>query len=132
MDNIISAGIILFNNNLSNVLIVNNYYDIGFPKGGRKKYETIKEAAFREFEEETGLSKNNIILLSDQIFIEYSKKNKPYIGYYVCKVLNSENDFKFCDKEIKYGGWVANYDALQLLKFNKKNLFEQILDIYNI
>ena len=52
-----SAGVVLFSGNKSKVLMVQQYGETwSFPKGHVEDGETLKECAFRELEEETGIN----------------------------------------------------------------------------
>jgi len=97
------------------------YLEWGFPKGRRNGIETDLECAMREFEEETGLTKDFYKIISDEIIEE------KYIGtngleykykYFIAmindniKISNKENNEIGCMDFFKYN------DALEILNDN--------------
>ncbi|HLC58821.1 MAG TPA: NUDIX domain-containing protein [Candidatus Nanoarchaeia archaeon] len=65
MSIMVAAGGIILNN--GKILLIENFYGWGFPKGRLEKYETIKETAVREIKEETGLKEFEIVRILGKI-----------------------------------------------------------------
>ena len=110
------------------------------PKGRRKKYETNRECAIREFEEETNINQkeyklyNNIIpMIEEYVGINGVRyKHVYYIGeiqkhcpLYINK--NNKNQFT----EIKSIGWFTKEEGLQHIRDYDENKKKIILDFFN-
>lgn len=105
----------------------------GFPKGGRENGETGMICAIRELEEETGLKKEDIILLSEDItghgdYFEYSRNGKPTVGLYraIC-----EGEPTLCPQEgdeITQCRWISS-EEINFLDLGHKKLMRT--DILN-
>ncbi len=112
------AGVVIFNQNFTKVLLVSNNYDtengkLGFPKGHIEGKESYEDCAKREVYEETGL---NIDIPQNSKFLTVNNSK-----YYVF-VLDREdyNDFMPIDKrEIKYCSFI-NIDDFDNLDINKE------------
>lgn len=96
------------NNLISKINTIYNHPEWEFPKGRRNENEQNIDCAIREFEEETGIKKNNIILL-DKIL--------PIIENII-----GSNDKKY--KMTYYIGILKNEDIE--IKIDKNNIFHQI------
>jgi ADP-ribose pyrophosphatase YjhB (NUDIX family) len=119
----------------------NNYPEPewGFPKGRRNFQENDITCALREFNEETGYNKNNILIINnilpfDEIFTgtNYkSYKHKYFLGY-----MNnlSEPLDPFQINEIYKIEWVdinKVSDRFRDYNFEKKNIINQIINLLN-
>ena len=106
----------------------------GFPKGRRNYQEKDIICGLREFEEETGYSKNNIVIINnilplDEIFTNSnykSYKHKYYIGLFK-NLKNPEKIFQI--NEISKISWVNIDDAEKYIRdynIEKKNIIIQL------
>jgi len=127
------AGIIVFDKNRT-VLVSTERGHFSFPKGKRNKDETEIDAAWRELEEETGLTKNNVELIyldaekmESYCLDEYSDKGNLSIRYFVGKLVNPIKKFKFDPTELANVQWYTIEDAMNLDKFkqSRKNILQE-------
>jgi 8-oxo-dGTP pyrophosphatase MutT (NUDIX family) len=130
------------------ILKDNNFYDglitkyeepeWEFPKGQRNNDETKIDCAIREFEEETNVSKKNIIILDriDGIEEQYiGTDNKTYIHtYYLSTIKNNKDDLnllgEFQQKEIGDIKWLSLNEALNKTRDYHNSKKEIIYKIY--
>jgi hypothetical protein len=111
----------------------------GFPKGRRNNRENDFDCSMREFEEETGFSRNNLIILKNIGYFEetFTGSNlKSYKHkYYLCKI-NPENSYNknYQKSEIGDMKWF-NYDEcmekIRNYNIEKKNMLIKINTILN-
>jgi 2'-phosphotransferase len=118
------AGIVLFNNTFTEIVLVEtDHGHFSFPKGKREKKESLLETAIRETFEETGIESKQY-LLSDFVLAEFAKPDSKtpsvlyFIGQLQSKLYNDE--FKFDTKELKNVKWISHEDALKIDDFNFK------------
>ena len=104
----------------------------GFPKGHPNKKESDLEAACREFEEETGISKYKVI--SDKSICEsyyITKKNKEYhktVCYFLAEVETTKTNHQ--QSEIQNIGWFTEKQVLKKLEFQEAiEVFKKALRI---
>ena len=130
-----------FNNQLINMNeIINkcknsyNEPEWGFPKGRRNYQEKDIMCGLREFEEETGYSKDNIIIINnilplDEIFTSSNYKSYKH-KYYIGLFKNFKNPEKlFQTNEISKISWVNIDDAKNYIRdynVEKKNIIIQL------
>ena len=130
-----------FNTNLININdIINkcktsyNEPEWGFPKGRRNYQEKDIMCGLREFEEETGYSKDNIIIINnilplDEIFTSSNYKSYKH-KYYIGLFKNFKNPEKlFQTNEISKITWVNINDAKNYIRdynVEKKNIIIQL------
>ena len=100
----------------------------GFPKGHTMGEEKILQSAYRELEEETGLSINDVQLLSDTpVSAEYqidlpAEKGMKKVYYYQAQTLNPE--IKLSEEHTEFA-WVTSAQAYDLLEHdNMKQLIK--------
>ena len=130
---------ILKDNNFYNGLITKyEEPEWEFPKGQRNNDETKIDCAIREFEEETNISKENIIIL-DRIYgvdEEYiGTDNKKYIHtYYLSTIKNNKDDLnllgEFQQKEIGDIKWLSLHEILNKTRDYHNSKKELIYKIY--
>lgn len=79
------AGVIVFDQSFSNVVLVSTHrQNWGFPKGKREKTDlSALHAALRELKEESSLIENDIRILSNETIVENSRKGNPATEYFV-------------------------------------------------
>ncbi|KRX05877.1 NUDIX hydrolase domain protein [Pseudocohnilembus persalinus] len=107
-----------------------------FPKGYPEKNDKSEiESAMREFEEETGI-KRNLIVLEESVkqgelktsylrFGKYQKEAHYYLGY-----IKNEEKFIIQEQEIKNAGWFTSQQVEEKLGFLElKKLFEKVIEI---
>jgi 8-oxo-dGTP pyrophosphatase MutT (NUDIX family) len=94
----------------------------GFPKGRRNFKEKDLECALREFEEETGYSKNNLKIIKnlnpfDEIFTGSNFKSYKH-KYFLAKIdyEDSINESNFQKSEIGNMGWFSYEEAIQKIR----------------
>ena len=94
----------------------------GFPKGRRNYMETDIKCALREFEEETGIGKDNVLLVSnlmpyEESFIGSNYKSYKH-AYYLARLINDiqlDNN-KFQRSEVSKIEWKTCNDALRSIR----------------
>jgi len=111
----------------------------GFPKGRRNNKENDFDCSMREFEEETGFSKNKLIILKNVGFFEetFTGSNlKSYKHkYYLCKI-NSEdshnNNFQTSEiGDMKWFNFKEAMEKIRIYNIEKKNMLIKINTILN-
>lgn len=130
------AGIVIFHDQKT-VLVesVKKGY-LSYPKGKREKGESNLEGAFREVEEETGITESQIELLRDEndepIYIdEKSNKGNPSIRYFVGRLKEYTNKFQFDSEELRGVAWY-DFDKIKDLpnfKDSRKEVFQRVREI---
>lgn len=136
----IKAGGIIFNKNLTKVIMVLNRASYingdckwGLPKGHLVNYEKIHIGAKREIKEETGLQ---LSLRKEHRCIKINS------CYYYIIILDKEYSLNAIDKnEIFMTKWVnikditkfnINYDTRSIFKVNKLNQIQNIINTQNV
>lgn len=113
---------------------INNVWEI--PKGRKNSNESNINCALREFEEETGISKTKLTLITNKAFqFNFIHENVNYTYYYylafisepITPIINMDNKTQICEVgDIK---WLSNYELLfindkqLILIFNKMKKF---------
>jgi len=87
----------------------------GFPKGKRNKDETSLDNAWRELQEETGLTKDHVTLIDDFYIDEKSDKGQLSVRYFVGILTKKLKEFKFDKTELDHVIWV-NIEKAYILK----------------
>lgn len=120
------AGIIVFDGDKT-ILVSTHQGNFSFPKGKRNKNESDIETAWREFEEETGITKEHVELVDDFYLDETSAKGFPSVRYFVGKLVGQVNNFKFDTKELANVGWYSISDVMKIdkIKTARKKILEQ-------
>ncbi len=123
----------------SGIIINNKYYNLktlleesntnwcepewGFPKGRRNYMETDIKCALREFQEETGISKDNIKIINnlvpfEETFIGSNYKSYKH-SYYIASINNLNFDIsnnKYQKSEVSKLEWKTCNDALKSIR----------------
>ena len=123
----------------SGIIIDNKYYNLkslinesttnwiepewGFPKGRRNYMETGIKCALREFQEETGISKDNIKIINnlvpyDETFIGSNYKSYKH-SYYVACIDDKDSDIlnnQFQKSEVSKIEWKTCNEALKSIR----------------
>ncbi len=130
-----SAGGIVFNNK-GQVLLVGNYKpekDVnywGFPKGHPEGKESLKEAALREVEEETGVKAEITRKVDDLKYFFYWEGEKTFktVTFYLMKYLSGE--VKYEESELSGAGWFSPDEVLEKITFKtEKELFNKAMEL---
>ena len=108
----------------------------GFPKGRRNYCEKDLDCALREFEEETGYNRNEIILVENLIPLEEIFTGSNYKiykhRYYLAKLKNDNNVKKetFQESEISKMDWFDKKTSLEYIRpYNKeKKIIVETID----
>lgn len=114
--------------------------DWGFPKGRMNKFkkETAKECALREFEEETGYSKNDIQISRG---MGYSETNEGTDGkiykniYFPAELKNHNQEVPSISKDFRAGeisgiGWFSYEEALHAIRPYHKGKLKVLKDVH--
>lgn len=84
------AGVIVLDPTITKVVLISTHNNVwGFPKGKREKTDaSVVDAALRELKEESGLSPNDIKLISNETIVENSIRGNPATEYFVGVLAN--------------------------------------------
>jgi len=114
-----------------------NLEEWGFPKGRKGKYETDIECAIREFEEETGYSRNDIKIINNIKPIIENVIGTDGISYkhiyYVAELIKNKLPENNNNVEIGKISFMNIYDSLQHIRhyhMSKKEIVEKIFNYY--
>jgi len=118
------SGIIVIDNDKT-VLVSKKNGNYSFPKGKKNKGETSLDTAWRELNEETGLSKENVEIIDDFIIDENSNKGNIAIRYYVGKLIKNPIKLTYDADELQNVEWIQIDKAYKIEKF--KNRRKEIL-----
>ena len=110
----------------------------GFPKGRRDYNEKDMDCALREFEEETGLSKDNVSIVQNIVPIEEiftgsnykSYKHKYYIAY--IDNINSDSPIEYQESEVSKVQWLSFDECLKIIRpynLEKQDIIERVDNI---
>jgi 8-oxo-dGTP pyrophosphatase MutT (NUDIX family) len=116
-----------------------------FPKGRRNLNESDIDCALREFEEETGINKNEVNLIQNLLTFEESfigSNNKPYKHKYFIGTLKNDINYynlnSFQITEVSKLEWKSLDECLQSIRpynYEKKkviSIVDNVLDKYRI
>ena len=137
----------------SGVIIDNKYYNLksliaesnsnwnepewGFPKGRRNYMESDIKCALREFQEETGINKDNIQIINnlipfDETFIGSNYKSYKHT-YYLAKMINFTDFNSFQKSEVSKIEW-KNFDSAlkSIREYNveRKQILKNMQEIF--
>lgn len=115
----------------------------GFPKGRRNSHENDMKCAIREFEEETGISKNKIDIIQNIIPLEevfIGSNFKSYKHKYFIAMIKDKNIKidKFQESEVSSMKWVGLKDIDKYIRgynLEKKNILfkvQKLLEKYSL
>lgn len=90
-----------------------NKLEWGFPKGKRNRRESNYECASREFEEETNIKKDELILVNVEPIIEYYRgsDNRAYGTFYFLCEIKTQRRPKFIKLENRIRSRALSYEA---------------------
>ncbi|XWV26420.1 NUDIX hydrolase [Tupanvirus soda lake] len=125
------AGIIVFKGE-ETVLVSTDRGNLSFPKGKRNKGETDLQTAWRETNEETGLTQEHIKLLEGVYFDEYTRKGNLSVRYFVGVLIKEHKNFTFDPTELACVAWYCVEDACKLekLKEERREILKKAYEIY--
>ncbi|XWV25157.1 NUDIX hydrolase [Tupanvirus deep ocean] len=125
------AGIIVFKGE-ETVLVSTDRGNLSFPKGKRNKGETDIQTAWRETNEETGLTQDQIKLLDGVYFDEYTRKGNLSVRYFVGVLVKEHQKFKFDPTELANVAWysVENACSFEKLKKERREILEKAYEVY--
>lgn len=124
------AGFIVFTKDLKKTLLVKTHKGhYGFPKGKKELGEMKSDCAYRELNEETGLSKDSIEIIEGLTVKEYSDKGNPSVHYFVAYISKFTKDFTFDKEELAEVGWYKCNQVVNMdIKKNRAQLLKTVLD----
>ena len=145
---LLKSGIILDNKYYNLNLLINESNtkwtepEWGFPKGRRNYMETDIKCALREFQEETGIYKDNVQIINnllpfDETFIGSNYKSYKHT-YYIAKIMNMTNFNEFQKSEVSKLEWKTASEAINCIRdynIERKriiNNMKQLFMLYNI
>lgn len=123
------AGFLIFSRNKGRVVLVETHRNhLGFPKGKREKGERDIETALRELNEETGIRKEDIDILQNELE-EFSDKNNRSVKYFIGILKKDYDNFVYDKEELLEVRWYETKDILELekLKKRRKDIFLESL-----
>jgi 8-oxo-dGTP pyrophosphatase MutT (NUDIX family) len=105
----------------------------GFPKGRRNQHESDYSCALREYEEETGYDKNDLIVLSnvlpyEEVFTGSNYKSYKH-KYFIAKSNHRLQKRPFQDNEVSDLKWVTYEEAISMIRpynVERKRLLEMV------
>ena len=118
--------------NKKTVLVESKSGNLSFPKGKIEKFDKSDlDCAYRELEEETGITPNIILKDENITFSEFKKDNIRTVKYYIGYIKETFNDFKYDHNEIKSVNWYDfdQIDSLKNLRLSRKEIFKQVKTI---
>lgn len=121
------AGIIVINGN-ETILVKNRRGNYSFPKGKIERGESIIDAAWRELQEETGLTSENIELVGNgnefKFIDEYSSRGNLSIRYFIGKLIKNVEKFTFDPQELQDVQFfkIEDISKLNNLRENRKTI----------
>ena len=112
------------------ILVSTKNGNYSFPKGKKNKGETSLDTAWRELEEETGLSKENVEIIDDYQIDENSNKGNIAIRYYVGKLIKHPNKLTYDPDELQNVEWIQIDKAYKIEKFKnrRKEILKQVYE----
>lgn len=110
------CGIIVFDEDKT-LLVITNSGNYSFPKGKRNKNETDLETAWRELEEESGLTPENVELIKNYYIDELSIKGFPSVRYFVGYLVKKPELLRFNVKELQSVEWYNISEVYEISKF---------------
>lgn len=121
------------------------FQEFGLPKGRRNLHETFKKCAIREFEEETGYSSDDYIILDELGYIEEEFTGSNDIQYkhiYFLATIHNDSEYpsinplnKYQLNEIKNIGFFTLSECMSLIRnYNteKKNIITKCFNAINM
>jgi 8-oxo-dGTP pyrophosphatase MutT (NUDIX family) len=114
-----SAGLVIFRKEIEEpIFLLLRYHYWGFPKGNIESWETEKEAAIREAEEETGISNLRLIKnFEEKIKYFYRKRGKSIsktVVYFLAETKQKDVRLSF---EHRGYMWLRFKEALSTLSY---------------
>ena len=108
----------------------------GFPKGRRNYMENDITCSIREFEEETGISKNDILLIKnilpyEEIFMGSNFKSYKH-KYYLAYMDHKNDDMNFQTSEVSNMKWMTIDDCIKKIRPYNLERTEIIIKIENM
>lgn len=103
----------------------------GIPGGSMELYETIEETAMRELKEETGITADELelvtVLSGKDFYFEYPNGDKMCTVIVLFKVMNYSGGMNVSDKESKELRFFP-LTNLPVMESRAKNIIDRILD----
>ena len=120
---------------LSKTVIVSTHMsNLGFPKGKRTRFESYMDTAFRELEEETGLTKNEIDIVDGIFFDEVSSRGHAATRYFIAFIKDDKTEFYFDDAELDDVKWMKCNDLFESNRFRerRKIILKEVLTVLSL
>lgn len=116
------------------------------PQGGIESGEEAEDAAFRELEEETGISRDKVSLISstsDWLMYDYPsnlplKHTRNYKGqqqkWFLMSFLGKDEDINILTKEPEFSEWrwALPSEVISLIIPFKKQVYTQVFSFFNL
>ncbi len=116
------------------------------PQGGIESGEEAEDAAFRELEEETGISRDKVSLISstsDWLMYDYPpnlplKHTRSYKGqqqkWFLMSFLGKDEDINILTKEPEFSEWrwASPSEVISLIIPFKKQVYTQVFSFFNL
>ena len=116
------------------------------PQGGIESGEEAEDAAFRELEEETGISRDKVSLISstsDWLMYDYPpnlplKHTRNYKGqqqkWFLMSFLGKDEDINILTKEPEFSEWrwASPSEVISLIIPFKKQVYTQVFSFFNL
>ena len=116
------------------------------PQGGIESGEEAEDAAFRELEEETGISRDKVSLISstsDWLMYDYPpnlplKHTRSYKGqqqkWFLMSFLGKDEDINILTKEPEFSEWrwASPSKVISLIIPFKKQVYTQVFSFFNL
>ena len=128
------AGIIVLSESGDQVVLVETKAgNLGYTKGKPKRRETLLETAYRETEEECGMTAEELDMVPLDNPLQELKNGRLSVQYYVASTVHAPDfEFTFDGNELQRVRWYTIDEALhsQKLAVRRKKLLQEAVNLY--
>lgn len=126
------VGIIVLSESGDQVVLVETKAgNLGYTKGKPKRRETLLETAYRETEEECGMTAEELDMVPMQKPLQEIKNGRLSVQYYVASTIHAPDfEFTFDGNELKRVRWYSIKDALEKLVLRRKKLLQEAVNLH--